>query len=208
MKKLDSDFRQNDKKGYFRLFTSTSICYIPVKNNRQKIFFLGTGVVNMLNQFMDEVVANGPEAVLPQNLDDQWLDMMYAASKLFIRAAAESAEGNENKEYDFNDLYSNLMLSSVMEILYYQKGVIIRSSKIEIPEPEIYESILCYAMSVVYESISREADMVFPLPSLDTIFDRERLFEIEQSNPELTRFLKKIVLEEGTISSPIAEGPD
>ncbi len=152
----------------------------------------------MLNQFMDEVVANGPEALLPQNLEDQWLDMIYTASKLFIRTAAVPEEEKEKKEYDFTDLYSNLMLTSVMEIMYYQKGVIIKSSKITVPEAEIYEYILCYAMSIVYESIRREADIVIPLPTLDTILDRERLFEIEQSNPELTDILQKIVLEEGT----------
>ncbi|MBA4367677.1 MAG: hypothetical protein C0403_08570 [Desulfobacterium sp.] len=151
----------------------------------------------MLNQFMDEVVTNGPEALLPQNLEDQWLDMIYTASKLFIRTAALPAEEKEKKEYDFTDLYSNLMLTSVMEIIYHQKGVIIKSSKITVPEAEIYEYILCYAMSVVYESIRREADIVIPLPTLDTILDRERLFEIEQSNPELTEFLQKIVLEDG-----------
>ena len=151
----------------------------------------------MLNQFMDEVVANGPEALLPHNLDDQWLDMIYTASKLFIRTAALPAEEKEKKEYDFTDLYSNLMLTSVMEIIYHQKGVIIKSSKIAVPEAEIYEYILCYAMSVVYESIRRNADIVIPLPTLDTILDRERLFEIEQSNPELTEFLQKIVLEDG-----------
>lgn len=153
----------------------------------------------MLNQYMDEVVANGPEALLPQNLDDQWLDMIYAASKLFIRTAALPAEEKKKKEYDFSDLYSNLMLTSVMEIMYHQKGIIIKSSKITVPETEIYEYILCYAMSVVYESIRREADIVIPLPTLATIFDPERLFEIEQSNPELTDFLQKIVLEDGAV---------
>jgi hypothetical protein len=149
----------------------------------------------MLNKYMDEVVANGPEALLPQNLADKWLEMIYAAAKQFIRAAASVAEGGENTEYDFSDLYSNLMLTSVMEILYHLKGEIIKSSRMDIPEEEVYECILCYAMSVVYESISREAGIKFPVPALATIFERERLFEIEQSNPELTEFLKKMVLD-------------
>ena len=149
----------------------------------------------MLNQYMDEVVANGPEALLPQNLSGKWLEMIYTAAKQFIQAAASAAEGGETKEYDFSDLYSNLMLTSVMEILYHQKGAIIRSSQISIPEEEVYECILCYAMSVVYESIRRETQMDFQAPSLETIFERQRLFEIEQSNPELTAFLKKMVID-------------
>jgi len=152
--------------------------------------------VRMLNQYVDEVVANGAEAVLPQNLDDKWLDMIYAASKLFIKTAALPGEKNDKKGYDFSDLYSNLMLTSVMEIIHHQKGVFMNSDTIKIPEEEIYEYILCYAMAVVYESISREAEIRIPPPTLDNIFDRDRLFEIEQSNPQLTDLLQKIVLED------------
>ena len=69
----------------------------------------------MLNQYVDEVISNGAEAVLPHSLEEKWLDMIYAASKRFIKAAAILAEGAEKEEYDFSDLYSNLMLTSVME---------------------------------------------------------------------------------------------
>jgi hypothetical protein len=150
----------------------------------------------MLNQFVDEVVANGAEAVLPQNLDDKWLDMIYTASKLFLKATASQAEGKDKKAYDFSDLYSNLMLTSVMEIVHHQKGFLPDSNTIKIPEEEIYEYILCYAMAVVYESISREAELIIMPPTLDNIFDREHFFEIEQSNPILTGLLQKIVLED------------
>lgn len=148
----------------------------------------------MLNQFMEEVIANGPEAVLPHQLAEQWLDMIYTASRRFVRATALAAEG-ERKTYDFSDLYSNLMLASVLEIIHYHQGRLIEKDQLNIPEDELYESILCYAMSVIYESIRREAGIGMPPPTVDTILDRDRLFEIEQSSPELTGLLQQVILE-------------
>ncbi|MBW1899156.1 MAG: hypothetical protein JRI61_08860, partial [Deltaproteobacteria bacterium] len=51
----------------------------------------------MMNQFMDEVLSEGAAAVLPQNLDDRWLAMIYAASISFLK---ETYDGQEGKGKD------------------------------------------------------------------------------------------------------------
>jgi len=147
----------------------------------------------MLNQFMDEVLSEGAEAVLPQNLDDRWLDMIYAASIRFLKEASAGQEGKEKASCEFSDLNSMLMLSSVTEILQHNKAYFPDSGAHTIPEKEIFEYLLCYALSIVYESIRREAQFEFVSPTLENIFDQQRLYEIESSSPLLTDLLNELV---------------
>jgi len=149
----------------------------------------------MLNQFMDEVLSGGAEAVLPQNLDDRWLDMIYAASIRFLKEAYAGQEGKGKASYAFSDQNSMLMLSSATEIAQHNKGYSPDSGEHTIPEKEIFEHLLCYSLSVVYESIRREAHFEFAYPTLENIFDQQRLYEIERSSPGLTDLLNKLVVE-------------
>ncbi len=152
----------------------------------------------MMNQFMDEVLSEGAAAVLPQNLDDRWLAMIYAASISFLKETYDGQEGKGKDSYEFSDLNSMLMLSSVTEILQHNKGYSPDSGAHTIPEKEIFEYLLCYALSIVYESIRREAQFDFTSPTLENIFDQERLYEIERSSPALTDLLNELVASNDT----------
>lgn len=149
----------------------------------------------MINRFIDEVVSKGAEAVLPQNLEDQWLDMIYVAAKNFLSTALTMNSDTPEEEI-LNDELSMMMLSAVVEIVQHQNGYKQSGEPFEIPEEQIFECISCYALAIVVESIARESDIDLSPPSMDTIFDRERLFEVEQNHPELTALLNKLIIGE------------
>ena len=140
---------------------------------------------------MDEVVSCGAEAVLPQNLNDEWLDRLYVGAKHFISLIMQDiAEDEENIDKAFEDEYSMLLLTAVLEIVHQQSGYV--AERPEIPEMEIIEKMKCYSLSVVLETIGRITDVRIDPPSLDTIFDKERIIEFESQHPEITAILNKI----------------
>ncbi|MFA6012267.1 MAG: hypothetical protein WC799_19920 [Desulfobacteraceae bacterium] len=149
----------------------------------------------MINRFIDEVVSQGAEAVLPQNLEMEWLDMIYVAAKNFLHTALTMKE-NLPEEEVLNDESSMMLLSAVVEIVQHQNGYKQSGEPFEIPEEQIFECISCYAIAIVLESIARESDVEFTPPNTANIFERERLFDVEQENPELTELLNKLIIEE------------
>lgn len=146
----------------------------------------------MLNKFVDEVVSKGAEALLPQNLEDKWLENLYVAAKNFLQIAVH-ADSNLNEDDVLNDLNSMMMLSSILEIAQEKAGYSPSDQPYEIPEDMLFEYISCYALAIVLEAISRESGMTMEPPTLENIFERERLFDIEQINPELTVLLNTLI---------------
>lgn len=148
----------------------------------------------MINQFIDEVISNGAEAVLPHNLEPKWLERIYVASRNFLKLAA-GVENVESEEEVLSDENSLLMLTSITEIAQHIAGYSPNDKTFEIPEDLIFEYISCYAMAAVIESIARETDLEIAPPTLENIFKRERLFEVERKFPELTELLNKLIIE-------------
>ncbi len=148
----------------------------------------------MINQFIDEVISTGPESALPQNLEAEWLDRIYIAAKNYLKTAAGSAP-QEQKDAEFlGDDYSLIMLSAVTELAHQQAGYTPDDKTFEIPEEAMFEYISCYALSIMFESIAREGNIDIAPPTLESIFDRERLYETEENNPEITEVLNTIIL--------------
>ncbi len=148
----------------------------------------------MINKFIDEVITTGPESALPQNLETVWLDRIYIAAKNFLKTAAGSKEEQADAEF-LGDDYSLIMLSAVTEIAHQQSGYKPDDKTFEIPEDLLFEYISCYALSIMLESISREGEIAIVPPSLESIFDRERLYETEEKHPEITEILNNLILE-------------
>lgn len=147
----------------------------------------------MINRFIDEIVSADAKAVLPQNLDSEWLDRIYVAAKNFLRVAAGLE--NQIKDSEFlGDEYSLLMIAAVTEIAKNRDGFTPEDSLEELPEDLLFEYISCYALSIVFEALAREDYINIKAADLETIFDRSRLFEAEENNPELTEIVNRIVL--------------
>ena len=152
----------------------------------------------MLNQFVDEVISQGAESLLPQKLEEKWLDIMYVAAKNFLKIALRP-DGVIHEEDVLNDTNSMIMLSSIVEIAQHQEGYSPSSQPYDIPDDQMFEYISCYALAVVLESISRESGTVLEKPTLETIFQRERLFSIEQNHPEITQLLNHLMSDEDAL---------
>lgn len=148
----------------------------------------------MINQFIDEVISNGAESILPQNLEAKWLERIYVASKNFLKIAA-GLQNVESEEEVLGDENSLMMLASITEIAQHQAGYSPGDKTFEIPEDSIFEYISCYAMATVLESIVRESDLTIEEPTIENIFSRERLFGLEKKHPEITDLLNKIIAE-------------
>ena len=147
----------------------------------------------MINQFIDEVISTGPESTLPQNLETVWLDRIYIAAKNYLKTAAGSKPEQQDEEF-LGDDYSLVMLSAVTEIAHQQAGYTPDDKTFEIPEDVLFEYISCYALSIMLESIAREGNIDIVVPTIESIFDRERLYETEENNPEITEVLNSIIL--------------
>ncbi len=146
----------------------------------------------MINRFIDDVVSQGAEAVLPQNLDPEWLDAIYVAARSFLQMTMASDDATPEGEI-LSDEGSLMMLAAVVEVGQHLDGYGQDGEPHTISEDEVFERISCYALAVVLEWIARETELDFPVPTVDDIFDRERLFEIEQNFPELTEILDKLI---------------
>lgn len=148
----------------------------------------------MLNEFIDEVTSQGAEAVLPQNLSDAWLDNLYAASVDFLRTAAAEEPPEASDEEMFEDEESMLLLTAVVEILQYQRAY---HADMAFAEGELFEPISCYALSIVFEYLARKVQMEIAPPTLETIFDQDRVIDFEENHPEVTAALNMLVSGEG-----------
>jgi hypothetical protein len=147
----------------------------------------------MLNQFIDEVISEGAEAVLPHNLETKWLDMIYVAARNFLKIAATRNEDVTDEDV-LSDTNSLMMLSSVIEIAQNQNNYAHVNSPAEIPEETLFEYISCYSLNIIFECISRETGIEFETPTIETIFDKERLYRVEQAVPELTDLLNRLIV--------------
>lgn len=149
----------------------------------------------MINEFIDKVISKGASNALPQNLDTEWLDKIYIAAKNFLQTAAGQNQEQSDAEF-LGDDNSLIMLSAVTEIAQHQKGYSPEEKTFELPEDELFEYISCYSLSIIIESIARETELEISPPTLDTIFDRERLFEIESEFPEITKLLNQLIIDQ------------
>lgn len=149
----------------------------------------------MVNQFIDQVISKGADAALPQNLNEEWLDKIYIAAKNFLKTAAGNTPDQSDAEF-LGDDNSLIMLSAVTDIAQHQKGYSPEEKTFELPEEELFEYISCYSLSIIIESIVRETEIEIEQPTIETIFDRERLFEVELKIPDITKLLNQLILED------------
>lgn len=154
----------------------------------------------MINIFIDEVISKGAEAILPQNLDDRWLVLMTDAAISFLRDTSGKTQENVKKDEDdtLSDEQSLLMLAAVMEIIQYQMDYPANFEAQKIPEEQFFSHMSCYAISVALEFINRQQGIFTSPPDLDSIFDEDRIFGIEETDPVITQLLNDLVFNNDT----------
>lgn len=146
----------------------------------------------MINKFAEEILSKGAMEVLPQNLSDEWLERLYYGSVYFLKII-EMMDEEEVDTEKFSDVNSMLLFAADSEIFQYKNSY---NPKMDVgarDEEELYDNLICLSLSYVFEMIARNSEIAIESPDLDNIYDRKRLFKIEQEKDGLTELLEKIL---------------
>ena len=135
----------------------------------------------MLSKFNNEVLLQGPVAVLPQNLSYKWLKRLQQIAEEFLD---QNFSLDECK--DPQDTADTLLSVCVYEILRYNHVDISK-----IPTAEMVEKMAIYAISIVMEAVSRESEMALERPDLHNILSIERIIAFKRINPGFVELLEQ-----------------
>jgi hypothetical protein len=141
----------------------------------------------MLTNFYNEVLSYGPAAVLPQKLNDKWINQLQKMADDFFDSNFRLDECKEPE-----DIGDPILSACVLEILKYQHG-----DKFKISPKEMAEKVVVYALSIMMESVHRKSDIGVDPPNLDNILSVERIIAHRDKNPQFINTLKQacIILE-------------
>jgi hypothetical protein len=138
----------------------------------------------MLSQFNNEVLSQGPSAVLPQNLNNKWFHRLQLIANAFLDSNVDLDKCRLK-----DDAVDPVLVACVYEILIHQLG-----GSFEIPSKELTKMMAIYCLSITIESVRRETDLVIQLPDLDNILSIERIMSFGQRSPEFIEILRKTCL--------------
>jgi hypothetical protein len=140
----------------------------------------------LLSKFANEVLSEGPSAVLPQNLSLEWLVKIQKMADDFLDLNFVS-----NNCEDVGDSVDPILSACVSEILtYHQEGTT------EISADDLIKKITIYAIQITIETIRRQSGIAVDHPSLEDIFDLNRMTELSDLFPEMEQFFDRVCLAE------------
>jgi hypothetical protein len=140
----------------------------------------------LLSKFANEVLSKGPSAVLPQNLSLEWLVKIQKMADDFLDINFVS-----NNCEDVGDSVDPILSACVSEILTYRQ-----EGTTEISADDLIKKITIYAIQITIETIRRQSGIAVDQPSLENIFDLNRLAELSDLFPEMEQFFSRVCLAE------------
>jgi hypothetical protein len=135
----------------------------------------------MLSQFNNQVLSYGPSAVLPQNLNAEWIKILQKMADEFLDTNFDLDECKDPR-----DVGDPVLMACVYEIVRYQDG-----DKAEFTSKEMAEKMVIYALAITMESVTRESNIGFEPPNLDNILSMDRIVAYKNINPEFIKILKQ-----------------
>jgi len=135
----------------------------------------------MLSRFNNEVLSYGPSAVLPQNLNAEWIKILQKMADDFLDTNFDLNECNDPR-----DVGDPVLMACVYEIARYQEG-----DKVDYSSKEMAEKIVIYALAITMESVNRESNIGLEPPSLDNVLAVDRIIAYKDINPEFVKILKQ-----------------
>jgi len=129
----------------------------------------------MLSKINNEVLSHGPEAVLPQNLNKKWLNILQEMAEDFIGSNYDLEECKKPE-----DVADPILSVCVSELLMSQ-----HNDKTNIPIKEMLDKI------TIYSIVDRESNIGIDQPTLEDIFNWDRIIRMKKSNPEFVEALEK-----------------
>ena len=134
----------------------------------------------MLSRFNNEVLSRGAAAVLPQNLNLEWLGRLQKISEDFLDSNFSLDECKEPQ-----DAADPILSTCVYEILLHKYGDLKNISM-----KEMIEKMVVYAVSITMETIHRETDIGLAPPDLDNILSIDRIIAFKEVNPDFVKVLE------------------
>jgi hypothetical protein len=138
----------------------------------------------LLSKFGNEVLSRGPSAVLPQNLSAEWLRIVQHMADEFLDT---NFDGDSCRVNGFSA--DPILSACVSEIVSYQKD-----GNVDIREAEMFQKLTLYSLAVTLETVRQDSEIALEPPSLDTIFDIDRLQRLKHQKPEIARILDVLCL--------------
>ena len=135
----------------------------------------------MLSRFNNEVLSYGPTAVLPQNLNSNWIKKLQKITDDFLDSNFALDECKDPR-----DIGDPILMACVYEILGFQQ----RDSA-DVSPKEMAEKMAIYSLSILMESVNRESDIGLEPPNLDDILSMDRIMAFKDKNPEFVKVLKQ-----------------
>jgi len=135
----------------------------------------------MLSRFNNEVLSYGPTAVLPQNLNSNWIKKLQKITDDFLDSNFALDECKDPR-----DIGDPILMACVYEILGFQQ----RDSA-DVSPKEMAEKMAIYSLSILMESVNRESDIRLEPPNLDDILSMDRIMSFKDKNPEFVKVLKQ-----------------
>ena len=135
----------------------------------------------MLSRFNNEVLSYGPTAVLPQNLNSNWIKKLQKITDDFLDSNFALDECKDPR-----DIGDPILMACVYEILGFQQ----RDSA-DVSPKEMAEKMAIYSLSILMESVNRESDIRLEPPNLEDILSMDRIMAFKDKNPEFVKVLKQ-----------------
>ena len=135
----------------------------------------------MLAKFNNEVLKYGPDAVLPQNLNKEWLETLQKMAEDFLEANYDLEQCQKP-----GDTADPILSVCVSEILRSQ-----HRDKTDISDEDILKKIPIYSLSLIIEAVNRESDLGLEKPNLENLLSWDRIRRIKENNPEFIKALEK-----------------
>jgi hypothetical protein len=135
----------------------------------------------MLSRFNNEVLSDGPNAVLPQNLSGEWIRILQKMADDFLDT---NFDLNECK--DPRDIGDPVLMACVYEIARYQDG-----EQADFTSREMAEKVAIYALAITMESVNRESNIGLEAPNLDNVLSMDRIIAYKDVNPDFVKILKQ-----------------
>ncbi|MFZ0240491.1 MAG: hypothetical protein WAL90_02505 [Desulfobacterales bacterium] len=139
----------------------------------------------LLSRLGNEILSRGPEAVLPQNLNLEWLDRIQKMADEFLDA---NFDGGDCRKVNFTA--DPILSTCVLEILRHLKD-----GHVDVEEKEMFEKLTLYALSVTVETVAKQAAIYLEPPTLTTIFDKRRLRDIAKIRPDFEPIIKTVCMD-------------
>ena len=135
----------------------------------------------MLSRFNNEVLSFGPSAVLPQNLNGEWINILQKMADDFLDTNFDLQECKNPQ-----DIGDPVLMACVYEITGYQND-----KNVDFTPKEMAEKVAIYALAITMESVNRESNIELEPPNLDNVLSMDRIIAYKDINPEFVQVLKQ-----------------